>query len=1230
MAKGFWVKVKPQADFYGTATWKAVSNIWVKTTATSWQSVSDMWVKVKPQGDFYGTATWKALYSAGTAPDTPIQLLTSYNSTELLRLQGRNYHWSPTPTTLQYKFVTVDAQDNETNDITTWTTTTNPSSGSSAVLPTASTYVTIAKDASYIYAGTTNRIQFVVKGTTSSGLTFTFKDEYSLTLPKAPTVTATAISSTQVRLNITRNSSDAAGVANRYIVYLWDGTEYRYAGNTVGITGLGGYGVSETGNEITIGGLSPSIQYSFIVTPITGSAGSTLTNYYGYAGLEGTADSETISPYTFTFGKVLHVGTNGYIGLDAGATSDSILSAGTGRFLGIFPGDLYQLSGTSLWYWSNTDQFIVRWEGHVYGQPSQTRAYQVTFYKNQSYCTVYVLDATGGSTGTQAMVKDNTLQTSYPSNPATGSSYNVYFNGTTTPVTYLGASEKSKGVMVQVTALTSGTLDQGYTSITTSTNQSVTPTLGAFDISSFTKGLVYSSAQGASRSTTLSWGASTNAAYYQVQYQGSNDNTNWTTVRAYSSTYNISETTDTKNWSTSGGDFGYYTFMRANVRAIDESGSATYVYSNSGSYVQASGTAPGNPAFGTIAKSATTASIPFTVGTQGTNYLYSSIEYMYRTSAGTYPSTWSTSVITNGAGTISLSSLSSSTDYYIKIRTKNYDELYSSEVETTFQTTSALSITSVTYNGSGTITVNVSGGGPYYQIYWTTISNPTIGASYDAASTTTSISDTLTPTTTFDYYFWARSSTQNLGNTTQSGTATAGTYGDWVGPYTVRHITYNFNGGSNTTYAVFVGDGTTVTLPTPTSRTGYTFDGWYTATTGGTYIGTSGGSYTASSTLTLYARWTADTYTISYNANGGTGAPSDQTKTYGVDLTLSSTKPTRTNYGFIKWNTNSSGTGTDYNSGGTYTANAGATLYAQWGSLYTITFNSQSGTAVSAIQQSTVGGSIAKPTDPTRTDYTFGGWATSSTGTTAVTWPRTPSADETLYAIWTAAATVPGAVRNLSSSAITGGARITWDAPTSDGGAAITKYQIKRDTFAYFDNSPATATSYDYTLSAGTYTIYVRAVNSAGNGPETSTSVTIAAPFVQPQFNGTYPKFSTASPSNFQRVTSGTANFRWGWGNGTFSFSGSVDTSLNKGWNWHFGSTQLSAGTARTATSYKSFTTTNDTRVTVNSNYYPNLVWSAGTSPEVTYNANPRYLSIQAFCFGTDGNEYNGSWTGGI
>lgn len=90
-------------------------------------------------------------------------------------------------------------------------------------------------------------------------------------------------------------------------------------------------------------------------------------------------------------------------------------------------------------------------------------------------------------------------------------------------------------------------------------------------------------------------------------------------------------------------------------------------------------------------------------------------------------------------------------------------------------------------------------------------------------------------------------------------------------------------------------------------------------------FGAGGGSQTQR----FYCQWRLKTYTISYNANGGTGAPASQTKTHGVNLTLSSTVPTRTNYIFQGWATSSTGTPT-YQPGGSFGINASTVLYAIW------------------------------------------------------------------------------------------------------------------------------------------------------------------------------------------------------------------------------------------------------------------------------------------------------------
>lgn len=150
--------------------------------------------------------------------------------------------------------------------------------------------------------------------------------------------------------------------------------------------------------------------------------------------------------------------------------------------------------------------------------------------------------------------------------------------------------------------------------------------------------------------------------------------------------------------------------------------------------------------------------------------------------------------------------------------------------------------------------------------------------------------------------------------------------------YTVK---YNANGGSGAPSSQTKWHGTSLTLSgTKPTRSGYTFQGWATSSTGSVAYAASA-SYTANASVTLYAVWKAGTYTVSYNANGGSGAPSSQTKTYGVALTLSSTKPTRANYTFKGWGTSASATTVAYAAGASYTSNASITLYAIWTLAYT-------------------------------------------------------------------------------------------------------------------------------------------------------------------------------------------------------------------------------------------------------------------------------------------------------
>ena len=126
-------------------------------------------------------------------------------------------------------------------------------------------------------------------------------------------------------------------------------------------------------------------------------------------------------------------------------------------------------------------------------------------------------------------------------------------------------------------------------------------------------------------------------------------------------------------------------------------------------------------------------------------------------------------------------------------------------------------------------------------------------------------------------------------------------------------------------------------------------------------------------------------YTVSYNANGGSGAPGSQKKAQDITLKLSTTTPTRTGYTFNGWNTNNSGTGTNYAAGANYTANANVTLYAKWTAVnYTIGYTLNGGSVSTNPTSYTIATNTITLNNPTKDGYTFKGW-TGSNGNTPQT-----------------------------------------------------------------------------------------------------------------------------------------------------------------------------------------------------------------------------------------------------
>ncbi len=169
------------------------------------------------------------------------------------------------------------------------------------------------------------------------------------------------------------------------------------------------------------------------------------------------------------------------------------------------------------------------------------------------------------------------------------------------------------------------------------------------------------------------------------------------------------------------------------------------------------------------------------------------------------------------------------------------------------------------------------------------------------------------------------------------------------------------------------------------NRSGYVFIGWFTKRVGGTRVAGAAEYFTASldGNTKLYAHWTkseAANYTLSYNANGGSGAPSSQSGA--TSYTVSSTKPTRSGYTFLGWSTNSSATSAAYVGGNTISLSANTTLYAVWqknaATTYTLTYNANGGTDAPSSQTFSENDALyISDVCPSRFGYTFSGWKTS-------------------------------------------------------------------------------------------------------------------------------------------------------------------------------------------------------------------------------------------------------------
>lgn len=216
-------------------------------------------------------------------------------------------------------------------------------------------------------------------------------------------------------------------------------------------------------------------------------------------------------------------------------------------------------------------------------------------------------------------------------------------------------------------------------------------------------------------------------------------------------------------------------------------------------------------------------------------------------------------------------------------------------------------------------------------------------------------------------------------------------------------ITYNKNGGTianESSYGAYT-YGTGLTLPIP-ARTGYTFGGWYTdSSLTGTAVTKITGAETGAKTY--YAKWTANTYTITYTLDGGTvsGNPADYTIESG-DITL--VNPTKEGYSFAGW----SGTGLTGSSNKNVTIASGSsgnrTYTAHWGLAdYTVTLHTNGGSGGTELTSYVYGTGTVLPVNWTRAGYTFDGWYDneSCSGEKVTEISDTAAGDKEYWAKWT-------------------------------------------------------------------------------------------------------------------------------------------------------------------------------------------------------------------------------------
>ena len=195
--------------------------------------------------------------------------------------------------------------------------------------------------------------------------------------------------------------------------------------------------------------------------------------------------------------------------------------------------------------------------------------------------------------------------------------------------------------------------------------------------------------------------------------------------------------------------------------------------------------------------------------------------------------------------------------------------------------------------------------------------------------------------------------------------------------------------------------GDKVDAPTGVTKDGYTLEGWYTDEQLTPASKWDFDNSTVTGDITLYAKWTEDSYTVTFDAKGGSPTPPSQSKHYG-DRVEEPSGVTKAGFTLEGWYTDEQLTPTKKWDFVNNPVTESITLYAKWIVLHTVTFHLNNGET--DITETVEDGKLAKgPTsEPIREGFTFGGWYTDNNDWTDK-WDlatRPVTADVDLYAKW--------------------------------------------------------------------------------------------------------------------------------------------------------------------------------------------------------------------------------------